>query len=140
MTRRPRIAIGIVALLVVHGASLPAASTPRVALLQFKSEDNSYLSQRAAADFSTALQGLVSGLTGVEWVERTELEKAGRESGLAALGFVQPIAAVPPGQWSKADVAVSGRFFRDEAKRIHLALEVIDLRHGELLAEEVIDF
>jgi len=78
-------------------------------MLDFISTDNSYASMRTAANFTTALQASLSVESGVEWVERQQLEQARHELELGAFN-PSAAAAVRSGKWLKADLLVLGRF------------------------------
>ena len=120
-------------------AALGGASAPRVAMLDFTTEDNSYSSMHAAVDFTAALQTQLSGEPGVEWVERTRLQIPRQELELG--GFNQsPATAVRSGKWLKADLLVLGRFQPDEKEGWTLALEILDLDRAEVLAEREVKF
>jgi hypothetical protein len=49
---------------------LQLSAVPRVAMMEFSTDDNSYRSAQAAADFTGILQANLAGETNVAWVER----------------------------------------------------------------------
>jgi hypothetical protein len=118
--------------------ALPAMATLRVALLDFTADDNSWPATQAASDFTAVLQVQLSGLSGVEWVERAQLKLAARELQMSELGLMAGSEAVRRGKWVHADWLLLGRFgFNDDGRRI-VRLELLDLNHAELLGEKTI--
>ena len=58
---------------------------PRVALMNFSTDDNSYRSAQTAVDLTVLVQAKLPDVRTVEWVERSQLELAEKELSLAAL-------------------------------------------------------
>ena len=54
----------------------PSAPPIRVALMDFSTEDNSWRSAQAAANFTRLLQIQLADAPGFEWVERAQLDQA----------------------------------------------------------------
>ncbi len=114
------------------------AAQTRVALLDFTADDNAWPGSVAARDFTAVLQAELSGLAGIEWVERAELKAAERELQISELGLLTGSQAIQRGKWVKADWLLVGRFaFDDEEQRV-VKLELLDLNHAETLAEKVV--
>jgi hypothetical protein len=113
-----------------------ALGETRIALMDFISEDNSYRSTLAAADFTAALQSQLAGTPGYQWVERPELSKAETELQLAGFGLISRAEALRSGRWVKADWAVFGRLSTNSLAGRTVSLEVVDLLRGEVLAEQ----
>ena len=84
-----------------------AGRTRRVALMNFTCDDNLHRSTLATVDFAAALQAQLSSVTGVEWVERAELEKAEHEFNLAGFGLVNRAESIR-GSCCQADPAFLG--------------------------------
>ena len=117
----------------------PVAHPPRVALLDFTTDDNSYRNRKAAVDFTSALQAELSSDTAAEWVERGQLQLAEKELGLTAMGLSDGDSSVRAGKWAKADMLVMGRFGRSDKGLRTLNVEVLDLACADLLAERSLD-
>jgi len=112
-------------------------AAPRVALMDFSTDDNSYRSAQKAADFTALVQAKLSSVRTVEWVERSQLELAEKELSLTALSSDRS-SAVRRGKWVKADWLVTGEFSQDDQARRVLLLEVLDLHHADLLASRTV--
>ncbi len=111
----------------------------RVAIGEFSVDDNSYRSSVAASTFSTALQAALSQeKTGVEWVERSQLEAADHELNYYVSGFDSKATALRIGKWLKADLLILGHFEIQEGKGRLLRIEVVDLDHADVLAEKTL--
>lgn len=119
---------------------LKTAAVPRVALMDFSTDDNSYRSARVAADFTSILQAELAGDADVEWVERTQLDKARQELELSVAELVGGGSAIRHGKWVKADWMVIGQFSLDDKNQRILFLEITDLRHADTLASRTITF
>jgi hypothetical protein len=104
--------------------------------MNFISEDNSYRSTLAAADFTAALQSQLTGAPRYQWVERPELSKAETELQLAGFGLISRAEALRSGRWVKADWAVFGRLSTNSPVGRTVSLEVVDLLRAEILAEQ----
>jgi len=120
---------------VIFLAALRIEASPRVALMDFSTDDNSYRSALAAADFSALLQVKLKDVDGLEWVERSQLQAAEKELKLSAAGLVSLSAALRVGKFVKADLLVVGQFTSASQLKRVLHLEVIDLEHADVLAE-----
>jgi len=112
----------------------------RVALMDFSTDDNSYLSAQMAADFTGMLQANMAEEPGVEWVERAQLDKARREQELSAAELVTGGSPVQRGKWAKADWMITGQFSLDDKNQRTLALEIVDLKHADALASQTVIF
>ncbi|EEF57911.1 hypothetical protein [Pedosphaera parvula] len=123
-------------------ADFPGKSTDsssiRVAMMDFSTDDNSYRNAQAAADFASMLQTRLQDEPGIEWVERTQLELAGRELGLAELGNLGETAPVRRGKWAKAEWLLTGEFSHDDQNRRTLSFEVTDLQHADTLVTQTL--
>ncbi len=117
-------------------AALQAA--PRVALMDFTCQVESYRNIQTAADFSATLQIAVSSVPSVEWVERNQWRGAAQELKLSFFnGGVRDALRI--GKWVKADLLVVGEFRANQKQAWELNIEVIDLDHADVLAERRID-
>ena len=115
-------------------------AAPRVALMDFSTDDNSYRSAQSAADFSGLLQVQMADEPGVEWIERAQLDKARQELELSTMDGMHGGAALRQGKWLKADWLVTGQFSLDDRNRRTLFLEITDLQHADVLANRTITF
>ena len=113
----------------------PKALAPRVALMDFVSDDNSYRSTVAVEDLMSALQVDISGDTNYLWVERAELEKAANEFKLAGLGLVDRSEAIRSGRWVKADWGIYGDLSTNFNGNRTLSLEIVNLQRADVLVE-----
>src|SRR5437867_2483683 len=91
-------------------AILRIEAAQRVALMDFATDDNSWRSAQAAADFTGLLQVQLAGEPGVEWIERTQLDKARQELELSAMELVGGGSSIRQGKWLKADWLTTGQF------------------------------
>jgi len=66
-------------------AALPVEASPRVALMDFSTDDNSYRSAQRAADFTVLVQAKLSDVRTVEWVERSQLKLAETRSWIGSI-------------------------------------------------------
>src|SRR5208283_3930289 len=114
--------------------SLTDAAELKVALSDFTSDDNSYRSAMAAVNFSELLQAKLTGMEGVEWVERSQLQAAEKELNLSIAGFFSSATALRAGKFVKADLLVAGQFTTTTEPGRTLRLELIDLEHADVLA------
>lgn len=121
-------------------SGLAQAETTRVALLDFSTDENSYRSAQSAVDFTRLLQVRLGATPRVEWVERAQLETARRELKLSEMAMMAGAPSLRWGRWVRADWIVKGHFSRDDRDQRTLLLEVIDLRHADVLASETIRF
>lgn len=120
--------------------ALALEAMPRVALMDFSIDDNSYRSAQLAADFSAILQVKLTGQTNVEWVERAQLEKARQELELSAADLVSGGANVRRGKWVKADWMITGQFSLDDRSQRTLFVAVTDLDRADVLASRTMVF
>jgi hypothetical protein len=131
----PRLAATVACLFLF---TLMSQAAPRVALMDFSSDDSSYRSYVTAKDFSALLQSQLENTPGYEWVERNQWQSAARELKLNLFnGSMRD--ALRLGKWVKADMLVMGEFQADEKQAWELKIEVIDLDHADVLAERRID-
>ena len=107
----------------------------RVVLSEFTSDDNFYRSHVMAGNLSELLQAQLANEPGVEWVARDQLKAAEHELELGLDGMISPSAMLRVGKWVKADLLVSGRFVSTNDER-SLHIEVMDLQHADVLAQE----
>jgi hypothetical protein len=135
-TRVAAWSLAIISLLAVS----PHASRalPRVALLDFTADDNSWPSSQSAANFTIALQAQLSSETEGVWVEREQLKLAETELRLSELGRMAGSDAIRRGKWVRADWLFLGRFTLDEDDERIARLELLDLNHAELLSEKTV--
>jgi hypothetical protein len=113
---------------------------PRVALMEFGTDDNSYQSARAAADFSGILQASLGGETNLAWVERVQLDKARQELETAAGGLEGDDMTIRRGKWVGADWMVTGLISEDDRNQRTLSVEITDLKHADTLVSGTITF
>jgi hypothetical protein len=116
-------------------ATLKVEAVPRIALMDFMSEDNSYRSTVALSDLVGAMQVEMTGDTNYEWVERAELEKAANEFKFAGFGFIDRSEAIRSGHWVKADFGIFGDVSTNLNGSRTLSLEVVNLERADVLAE-----
>ena len=115
-------------------ATLRIQAAPKVALMDFATDDNSYRSAQAAADFTGLLQVQMADEPGAEWIERAQLDKARQELELSAMEGMNNGAALRQGKWLKADWMITGQFSLDDRNHRTLFLEITDLQHADVLA------
>lgn len=109
----------------------------RVAMMDFTTDDGLMYSAAGAAQWSLLTQpALAAQEPDVQWTERAQLQLASEELRLSAGGFTSVAGALQAGRWLKADVAILGRFLRNEHDEDGhtLRLEIIDLDHADTLA------
>lgn len=121
------------------GIAGAAAEPPplRTALLAWEPVPARADVQRVAGDLVALVQAELSAEPGVAWVERTELDKLLAEADLAASGRLDPRASLRVGKLARAQLLVTGRLDASDFTRTTLALDVIDLDRGDLLASSV---
>ncbi len=113
----------------------------RVAMMDFTSDDGLIASAEGAAQWTLLTQAALAGNEpGVQWIERAQLQLAAEELHLSAGGFTSAAGSLRAGRWLKADVAILGRFIRNEHDEDGhtLRLEIIDLDHADTLAVRTI--
>jgi Ca2+-binding EF-hand superfamily protein len=115
-------------------------AAPRVALMDFSTDDNSYRSAQVAADFTSLLQSQLADEPGVEWVERVQLERARQELELSVMENMGSSSPMRLGKWAKADWMVTGQFSLDDRNQRTLFLEITDLQHADVLASTNLTF
>jgi hypothetical protein len=128
----------LVIMVMLAATPFSTIAAPRIALLDFTADDNSWPSSQAAADFTIALQARLSGETEVVWVEREQLKLAESELRLSELGRMAGSDAIRRGKWVRADWLLLGRFTLDEDDERIARLELLDLNHAELLSEKTV--
>ena len=106
----------------------------RAALLPLEASPARPDVQRVAGQLVALAQVDLSAEPGVEWVERTELDRILSETDLAALGRLAPRSSLQVGKLARAQLLVTGRLNAAEPAHTTLALNVIDLERGDLLA------
>ena len=114
---------------------------PKVAMMDFTSDDGLMRSVAGAAQWSALVQGVVAEQEpGIDWVERTQLHLAADELNLSAGGFTSTSGSLRLGKWLQADLAILGRFTRNgqDSDGHTLRLEVVDLSRGDNLAVRTI--
>jgi hypothetical protein len=109
-------------------------AAPRVALLDFSTEDNSYRSIQAAADFTSLLQAQFKGDSSVEWVERSQINLARTEFAWAETLGAGGASPVRRGRMLGANWLVKGHFATDDEERRTLSFHILDLEHADVLA------
>jgi len=120
--------------------ALHVNAMPRVALMDFSVDDNSYRSTQQAADFTSLLQVQLADEPGLEWVERAQLDRARQELELSVMENMGSYSPMRLGKWAKADWMVSGQFSLDDKNQRTLFLEITDLQHADVLASRMITF
>ncbi len=128
-------------LILLYGSALaetPGSPRPRIALINFICDDNSYRSSQAAVDLTAAVQAELTGFTQCEWVERAELEKADDELRLSSFGLMDRAEAIRFGRRVKADWAIFGRVSTNSNAGREMRLEVVDLGHADVLAQSLL--
>ncbi len=132
----PAIFLGIFIL----GAFFPlighAEPIPRVAILDFTSDDHYYRSSVAAGNFTAALQTSLFERKDFQWVERAQMLAAMDELNLSVLNLSSGASIVRLGKWVKADLVVLGRFIKVDRGKRKLMIEVIDADRADILAGE----
>lgn len=108
--------------------------------MDFPTDDNSYRSAQAAADFTGLLQAQLADEPRVEWVERAQLDRARQELELSAMELLGGGSPIQRGKWVKADWMITGQFSLDDQNRRTLFLEITDLQHADVLASRTIAF
>ncbi len=121
-----------------NGAGAEPSAPTRVALMDFSTDENSYRSIQAAADFTSLVQIELAGEAGIEWVERAQISLAKQEFGLAGLKAAGGSAPLRQGRMLGADWLVTGHFSSDDKSRATLAIQVIELKHADVIAEETV--
>jgi Ca2+-binding EF-hand superfamily protein len=120
--------------------ALTVQAAPRVAMMDFSVDDNSYRSAQAAADFSSLLQAKLASEPDVEWVERAQLDKARQELELSVAELINSSSSIQRGKWVKADWMVTGQFSLDDRNQRTLFIKITDLQHADVLASRTIAF
>jgi Ca2+-binding EF-hand superfamily protein len=108
--------------------------------MDFATDDNSYRSAQVAATFTSLLQVQLAQETNIEWVERTQLDKARQEQEFSVAGLLSGGSAIQRGKWVKANWMITGNFSLDDRSQRTLVLELIDLQHADVLAGKTITF
>jgi Ca2+-binding EF-hand superfamily protein len=115
-------------------------ASPRVALMDFSTDDNSYRSAQKAADFTTLLQVHLLGEEGLEWVERAQLGRVKQELKISAVENIGGASSIRLGKLAKADWLITGQFSLDDKNQRTLSLEITDLQHADVLASSTMTF
>ena len=134
--------LGHVALLLLFGGLCGAASAAepfRVAVFNFSVGELSYRSSEAAAELTALVQSELSGqpIPGLEFVERADLERAGRELALGGVGLADRSDGLRAGHWLGADWGLFGWIQKPVLPTFErrMVLQLVDLRHGERISQ-----
>lgn len=115
---------------------------PRVAMVDFTSDDTLHRGWRSAATFTTAVQSRLIDAVDVQWVERQQLDLAIAELKLDRFMHARTSVSLRIGRWVKADLLVTGRFVREGASQEKepgtdsdrvLHLQIVDLSRARSL-------
>jgi uncharacterized protein len=113
-------------------AELP--EVPRVALLDLYVDGGSWGENRAAANYTNALQMSLLKAHGIRWVERQNLRPLEQELDLLSVMPDDPAAALRVGKWAAADLVVRGALVEPGKPQQRLRFEVIDLASADVAA------
>ena len=122
-------------------AVLTASSTKgaaRVALMDFSTDDNSYRSIQAAADFASLVQAKLKDDSSVEWVERSQINLAKAEFVWAETLGAAGASPIRHGRMLGANWLVKGHFSTDDENRHTLSFQILDLEHADVIARKTI--
>jgi hypothetical protein len=119
----------LAALLLAISSSVAA---PRVAVMDFITDENSLRAQSVATNFTAMAQAELTQK--FELVERAELAKAEQELKLSAGGRLGAGSSLRIGKLARADIVLHGFFFADGAERKFQA-QAIDTGNANILAE-----
>jgi len=108
----------------------------RVALMDFSTDDNSYRSIQAAADFTSLVQIGLASEPGIDWVERSKISLSKQEFGLAEIQAAGAASPIRRGRMLGADWLVTGHFSSDDQNRSTLSVQVIELKYADVIASE----
>lgn len=111
---------------------------PRVAMMDFSTEDNSYRSIQAAADFTGLLQARLKDDSTVEWVERSQINLAKAEFAWAETLGAGGASPVRRGRMLGANWLVKGHFATDDENRRTLSFQILNLEHADVIARKTI--
>lgn len=128
----------VVIMLLICEACLHAA--PRVALMDFSTDDNSYRSIQAAANFTSLVQAGLFSEPDIEWVERAQINLAKQEFGLTKFKAAAGESPVQRGRMLGADWLVMGHFSSDDQNRSTLSLQLVELKYADAIARETLTF
>ncbi len=118
-----------------------AETRPRVAMMDFTTDDGLMRSAAGAAQWSALTQTTLAGQEpDLDWIERAQLQTAADELNLSVGGFTSADGSLRVGKWLKADLAILGHFTRgaQDADGHTLRLEIIDLARADTLATRTI--
>ncbi len=118
-----------------------AETRPRVAMMDFTSDDGLMRSDAGAAQWSALAQTALAGQEpGLDWIERAQLQTAADELNLSIGGLTGADDALRIGKWLRADLAILGRFTRgaQDPDGHTLRLEIVDLAHADTLATRTV--
>lgn len=116
----------------------PASAAVRVALLDFSTDDNSYRSIQAAADFTSLVQIGLANEPQTEWVERAQIHLAKKEFALAEMKAAGGASPVQRGRMLGADWLVTGHFSSDDREQPTLSFQVIEVEHADVIASDTV--
>ncbi|MBK9989372.1 MAG: ankyrin repeat domain-containing protein [Verrucomicrobia bacterium] len=114
---------------------LAAESPLRVAVLDFGVANKPGSIDSVTVDFSRAVQARLLMNSDCSWVERQEFDRIASEVDLMVLGRVNTASAIRLGHWLRADLLVRGEVIPTNRTQGELTIEIVDLKHAELLAE-----
>lgn len=143
----PRISVVLAWLFVAAGGKVSSSRAqaadlhPRVAMMDFTTDDHLMRSASGAAQWSVLTQdALARQEPSVIWLERAQLHLAADELHLSVGGYTSTDHSLRVGKWLHADLAILGRFMRNEKNDAGhtLRLEVIDLNRADTLAARTI--
>jgi hypothetical protein len=127
--------VGLAMLLVLRAPGAESAPV-RVALMDFTTDDNSYRSAQSAVNFTRLVQLAVTHEPGFDWIERVELDRVRQELGLAEAHLLGGASPTRIGKLLKADWLITGQFLLDDKSQRVLFVEIVDLRHADVLASD----
>jgi Ca2+-binding EF-hand superfamily protein len=117
-----------------------ARGAPRVALMDFSVDDNSYRSAQEAAEFTSLLQIQLADAADVEWVERAQIKRIREEFELSTVEGLSGMHSLRQGKLAKADWMITGQFSVDDRNRRTLYLEITSLQDADVLASRIVTF
>jgi hypothetical protein len=110
----------------------------RGALTDFSTDDNSYRSIQAAADFTSLVQAKLKDDSPVEWVERSQISLAKTEFAWAEALGASGASPLRRGRMLGANWLVRGHFSTDDEERHILSLEIVDLEHADVITRKTV--
>ncbi len=138
LCRLPMLRVAVITSVIFSAMSLAAQAAVRVALLDFSTDDNSYRSIEAAAQFTSLVQIGLADERGVEWVERSQLRLAKTEFALAEMQAAGGTSPLRRGRMLGANWLVTGHFSTDDRERQTLSFQFIELEHADVIASDTV--